>query len=73
MDKVNPGAAAPTTSHLERLSALGQSIGIDYLSRDLLESGELARMIPHGLVSASATLAGRRDGAAAHSAPTRNP
>jgi transaldolase len=32
-------------SRLARLSALGQSVWIDYLSRDLLESGELARMV----------------------------
>src|SRR3954462_14286761 len=30
---------------LEELSELGQSVWIDYLSRDLLESGELERMI----------------------------
>src|SRR5919205_1565075 len=30
---------------LERLSALGQSVWIDYLSRDMLEEGELARMM----------------------------
>jgi len=30
---------------LQQLSALGQSVWIDYLSRDLLESGELARAI----------------------------
>jgi transaldolase len=32
-------------SRLNQLSALGQSVWIDYLSRDLLSSGELARMI----------------------------
>src|SRR5438552_17749307 len=32
-------------SNLHRLSELGQSIWIDYLSRDLLQSGELARMM----------------------------
>src|SRR5438094_1506875 len=32
-------------SNLHKLSALGQSVWIDYLSRDLLESGELARMM----------------------------
>jgi len=32
-------------SRLNQLSALGQSVWIDYLSRDLLRSGELARMI----------------------------
>jgi transaldolase len=31
-------------SNLHRLSALGQSVWIDYLSRDLLETGELERM-----------------------------
>jgi transaldolase len=45
MDEVNPGAKASTTSRLEHLSALGQSVWIDYLSRELLESGELARLI----------------------------
>ena len=32
-------------SRLHQLSALGQSVWIDFLSRDLLESGELARMM----------------------------
>src|SRR5919204_1119953 len=32
-------------SNLHRLSALGQSVWIDYLSRDLLETGELAQMM----------------------------
>ncbi len=32
-------------SNLHRLSALGQSVWIDYLSRDLLETGELERMM----------------------------
>jgi transaldolase len=32
-------------SRLEELSDLGQSVWIDYLSRDLLESGELERMM----------------------------
>jgi transaldolase len=32
-------------SNLHKLSARGQSVWIDYLSRDLLESGELARMM----------------------------
>jgi len=32
-------------SNLHKLSALGQSVWIDYLSRDLLETGELARMM----------------------------
>src|SRR5918911_120357 len=30
---------------LRKLSALGQSVWIDYLSRDLIESGELERMM----------------------------
>jgi transaldolase len=34
-----------TTSRLHKLSALGQSVWIDFLSRDLLESGDLARAI----------------------------
>ena len=32
-------------SNLHQLSALGQSVWIDYLSRDLLQTGELARMM----------------------------
>jgi len=32
-------------SHLHQLSALGQSVWIDFLSRDLLRTGELARMM----------------------------
>src|SRR5438128_2256474 len=32
-------------SNLHKLSARGQSIWIDYLSRDMLEQGELARMM----------------------------
>jgi transaldolase len=34
-----------TNSRLHQLSALGQSVWIDYLSRDLLRSGELERMM----------------------------
>jgi transaldolase len=34
-----------TAAPLQRLSELGQSVWIDYLSRDLLDSGELARLI----------------------------
>jgi transaldolase len=33
------------TSPLEQLAAYGQSVWIDYLSRDLLRSGTLARAI----------------------------
>jgi transaldolase len=32
-------------TNLHKLSALGQSVWIDYLSRDVLETGELARMM----------------------------
>jgi transaldolase len=32
-------------SNLHKLSALGQSVWIDYLSRDLMETGELSRMM----------------------------
>src|SRR6476659_4773012 len=32
-------------SNLHKLSALGQSVWIDYLSRQLLKSGELAQMM----------------------------
>src|SRR5205807_3044113 len=37
-------------SNLQKLSALGQSVWIDYLSRDLLETGELARMMSEDAV-----------------------
>jgi transaldolase len=37
-------------SRLHRLSALGQSVWIDFLSRDLLHSGELARMMDEDAV-----------------------
>jgi transaldolase len=35
----------PVTSRLHQLSALGQSVWIDFLSRDLLRGDELARMV----------------------------
>jgi len=38
-------------SRLDRLSALGQSVWIDYLSRDLLHSGELARKMAEDAVT----------------------
>src|SRR5215470_4475969 len=38
-------------SRLHQLSALGQSVWIDFLSRELLESGELARMMEDDAVS----------------------
>ncbi len=38
-------------SRLHRLSALGQSVWIDYLSRDLLHTGKLARMMEEDAVS----------------------
>src|SRR5918996_179490 len=37
-------------SNLHKLSALGQSVWIDYLSRDLLETGELERMMSEDAV-----------------------
>jgi transaldolase len=37
-------------SNLHKLSALGQSVWIDYLSRDLIETGELARMMDEDAV-----------------------
>src|SRR5438105_2957304 len=37
-------------SNLHKLSALGQSVWIDYLSRDLIETGELARMMSDNAV-----------------------
>jgi transaldolase len=39
-----------TESRLHRLSGHGQSVWIDYLSRDLLETGELARLIAEDAV-----------------------
>ena len=36
---------AEASSRLQRLSELGQSVWIDYLSRDLLDKGELARLV----------------------------
>ena len=39
-----------TPSPLQRLSELGQSVWIDYLSRDLLQSGELARLVDEDAV-----------------------
>ena len=38
-------------SRLHQLSALGQSVWIDYLSRDLLHSGELAQMMDEDAVT----------------------
>ena len=38
------------TSKLHKLSELGQSIWIDFLSRDMLDSGELARMMKQDAV-----------------------
>src|SRR5436853_3662167 len=38
-------------SNLHKLSALGQSVWSDYLSRDLLETGELARMMEEDAVT----------------------
>src|ERR1700747_2477343 len=37
-------------SRLHKLSARGQSVWIDYLSRDLLETGELKRMMEEDAV-----------------------
>jgi transaldolase len=42
--------SAEASSPLQRLSELGQSVWIDYLSRDLLESGELARLVAEDAV-----------------------
>jgi transaldolase len=38
-------------SPLDRLSALGQSVWIDYLSRDLLHSGRLAQLMDRDAVT----------------------
>ena len=40
-----------TPNPVHALFAAGQSVWIDYIRRDLLESGELARMIEDGLIS----------------------
>src|SRR5881296_4405470 len=37
-------------SNLHKLSALGQSVWIDFLSRDMLETGKLARMMDEDAV-----------------------
>src|SRR6266576_6056747 len=37
-------------SNLHKLSALGQSVWIDYLSRQMLQSGKLARMMEEDAV-----------------------
>src|SRR5438128_6378141 len=39
------GKGRMAKSRLHQLSELGQSVWIDYLSRDLLRTGELARMM----------------------------
>ena len=45
MSGVERASDVTTRSRLHRLSALGQSVWIDFLSRDLLQSGALARAI----------------------------
>jgi len=40
-----------TKSRLHQLSELGQSVWIDYLSRDLLQSGELAQKMERDAVT----------------------
>jgi transaldolase len=40
-----PDTGAPRLTRLAELSALGQSVWIDFLSRDLIESGGLARAV----------------------------
>lgn len=42
--------AAKTARSLQRLAEFGQSVWIDYLSRDLLDSGELARLVAENAV-----------------------
>ena len=42
--------AAETTRPLQRLAELGQSVWIDYLSRDLLDSGGLTRLVAEDAV-----------------------
>jgi transaldolase len=42
--------ATETTPPLERLADLGQSVWIDYLSRELLEGGELVRLVAEDAV-----------------------
>jgi transaldolase len=48
-------ARAYTDSPLRRLSQLGQSVWIDWLSRDLLSSGELSRLIAERAVTGVTT------------------
>ena len=48
-EKVVAGGGA-TVSRLHQLSSLGQSVWIDFLSRDLLESGALARAVDEDAV-----------------------
>jgi transaldolase len=42
--------AIATTTPLHRLSALGQSVWIDHLSRETLRNGQIARLIEHDAV-----------------------
>jgi transaldolase len=44
-------AKAKKNSNLHQLAALGQSVWLDFLSRDLLHSGELARMMDEDAVT----------------------
>lgn len=44
--------ASPTTQNAaQRLNALGQSVWLDFISRSLITSGELARMVREGLIT----------------------
>src|SRR5690606_32684684 len=45
-----PGAKSMGMTPLKQAAALGQSIWIDYLSRDLLQSGRLMRLVSEGVV-----------------------
>jgi transaldolase len=50
MRKLDQVPASGRPSRLERLSTLGQSVWIDFLSRDLLETGALARAVDEDAV-----------------------
>ncbi len=41
--------ATETTTAMQRLAAVGQSVWLDYIRRDLLEGGEMAAMVANGL------------------------
>ncbi len=44
-DTKHPSAGTPATGPLQELTALGQSVWLDYIRRGILDNGELAEMI----------------------------